>query len=526
VIAARALAALLVWGALAHAQTTQQPTVRLVDPGPRTAPRILAQALAAPHTVVPPGQGQAVLPRDSTYRTTVIVVGRDAVVDGTVHGDVMVVDGELHVHPHAMITGRAIAFGGGVYTSAMADVGKGSRAYRDFTYEIEAVRAGYELRYVSLVDRPEQIVAWPGLFGLRVPEYDRSNGLSTPFGPSIALQQAGLRVEPRVTYRSQLGRVDPRLGVAWAYDRRTTVRVTGERSTFTNEGWIWHPLLNSLSSFTSGDDARNYYRGTRAEATISHGWEWTTSTLAPYVGLRWERDRSVRPDSFANGGPWSIGGKHSRDDMLRPNPPIDSGTIVSGLVGLKFDQDAGGVSSRLDLGVEAGELSPKFGIVDGGRRSFAQATLDGTVEFPTFGTQSLRFEGHAVATAGGEVTTLGVATPTGVVVIRLNNTPRQRWAYVGGWGSIPTIGMLSRGGDQLIYLDGGYNIPIDRIQFPLIGPPVVTLRGTLGGADVGRFPSLAQAVGVRGSISAFYAEFLVDPANHHGFFGVGLSLQR
>jgi hypothetical protein len=52
---------------------------------------------------------------------------------------------------------------------------------------------------------------------------------------------------------------------------------------------------------------------------------------------------------------------------------------------------------------------------------------------------------------------------------------------------------------------------------------VFTIREVLAGADVRRFPSLAQAVGARLSAGPFYVQFLVDPAAGHGHFGVGLS---
>lgn len=520
-IHARALAALLLWGALAHAQG---PQLRVVDLGPGMGPRILERAIAEPHSVIPPGATEAVLRRDSTYHSNVVVLARNAVVDGRVNGDVIVIGGDLHIHPHATVTGQAISIGGGVYVSAMATVGKGVRSYQDFTYEVAPVPGGYELRYVSLIDRPQSAVTLPGFFGIRAIDYSRTDGVGIPFAPLIAVPGTRLRLEPRVTYRSQLGVVDPALGAGYSLDRRTTLSLTVGRSTFTNEAWIWSNLLNSLATLASGDDARNYYRATRAQLSLSHSWEWSASTFTPYVGARWENAESVRPDSFAAGGPWSFEGRHDTQDMLRPNPPIDSGAIISGLLGAQFSQELNGIVTRMDVGLEIGGFNPRFG----GSRSFGQLTFDGAVSFPTFGTQTLRFGGHFVATASGGTPDRVIVVGPGQAVIltgAVTNTPRQRWAYVGGLGSIPTINMLSRGGDELIYLDGGYNIPIDRIQPPLIGPPVVTLRTVLAGADAARWPSLAQAVGVRASASVVYAEYLIDPSNRHGFFGVGLALR-
>src|SRR5262249_11488786 len=154
-----------------------------------------------------------------------------------------------------------------------------------------------------------------------------------------------------------------------------------------------------------------------------------------------------------------------------------------------------------------------------------QATLDGSIAFPTFGTQSLQLDARAVASWASEPVHTVIPFP-GVAGNERRGAPRQRWAYLGGWGSIPTLGLLERGGDELIYLDGRYNIPIDRVQLPFLGPPVVALRSVLGGADVQRWPSLAQAVGIRLSVSRAYAEWLIDPANRHNFFGVGLSIAR
>jgi hypothetical protein len=163
--------------------------------------------------------------------------------------------------------------------------------------------------------------------------------------------------------------------------------------------------------------------------------------------------------------------------------------------------------------------------VSGTPRSFAQGTLDGRIAFPTFGTQSLQVDGHVVVSWAGEPVSTVIPFP-GTPGIEQRGAPRQRWAYIGGWGSIPTLGLLERGGDELIFLDGRYNVPIDRVQLPFIGPPVVSLRSILAGADVQRWPSLAQAVGIRLAVSSIYGEWLVDPANRHNFFRVGLSIVR
>jgi hypothetical protein len=86
--------------------------------------------------------------------------------------------------------------------------------------------------------------------------------------------------------------------------------------------------------------------------------------------------------------------------------------------------------------------------------------------------------------------------------------------------------MLSRGGDQLLYIDARYDIPIDRLALPLVGAPNIMLREIVGGAAVGRFPSLDQAVGAGLSVGYLYAELLVDPVRHHGRVSYGLTITR
>jgi hypothetical protein len=522
VIVRQALAALLVWGGLARAQ---RPAVHVVDPGLGAGPQILEHALAGPHVLIPPAEGRALLPRDSTYPATVIVIGREAAVEGTVNGDVIVVGGDLHVHPHATVNGRAIAIGGGVYPSAMATIASGIVTFREFTYVVRPVPDGYELRYRSLVDRPSSSFALPGIYGFRVPSYDRTDGLAAAFAPLFDVPGTPLLVEPKVTYRSQLGRVDPSGSVILAFDSRTRLDLTAGQATFSNDRWIWPELVNGLAVLGFGEDSRNYYRATRADASLSRRWAWTGSELTPYVGARWERAESARPDSTATSGPWAFSGRASHEDMLRPNPPIDSGTIISGVLGARFDQRSDALTTRTTIEIEAGGFSPQIVGVSGTPRSFAQATLDGGIAFPTFGTQSLQMDAHVVASWASDPVNTVIPFP-GTPGIERRGAPRQRWAYVGGWGSIPTLSLLERGGDELIYLDGRYNVPIDKVQLPFIGAPVVSLRSILAGADVQRWPSLAQAVGIRLSVSTVYGEWLIDPANRHNFFGAGLSIAR
>jgi len=279
-----------------------QTTIRLDDAGPGASPRILGEALARPYDVVPPAGNRFFFDRETSRERTTIVVGRDAVVDGTIHGDLIVVGGDLYTHPGSTIDGRAIAYGGGVYTSALGTVRGGVLAFHDFTYDATRSADTLLLRYRELNPSVVPMLALGGLYGVNVPSYDRTNGVSLPLSV-VLVPGPALRLEGFATYRSQLGRLDPWIDGVYQATRRSTLRVGVGRGTFTNESWIRTDLLNSIDYLLSGDDARNYYRSTRADARIERTIEGATATLTPFFGLRVGKDDPARPGIKAAGGP-------------------------------------------------------------------------------------------------------------------------------------------------------------------------------------------------------------------------------
>ena len=516
------------------AQRGASVDVRFADLGPGVGPAILGRAILDPHFAIPPGAQPATLRHDTTYTTTVIVLGRDAIVAGSVRGDVIVVGGDLYMHPGGRIAGRAISIGGGVYESMLARVDAGISSYRDFTYDIAVSSGIYVLSYREVVARETSPVSWPGVFGFSVPTYDRSNGLSIGVGPRFALPRTRLTLEPRLIYRSQLGAIDANVVLTDSLSRRTAVALTAKHSTYSNDTWIWSDLLNSADFLAFGHDSRNYFRGGRIDLTLGHRIESTTRTLTPSITGRYEQTHSVRPDSSCTfgtttvtcspptGGPFTFFGRHDEDDRLRPNPRVLDGSIASMIGSARFDWQDQGIIAGIRLDVEGARFRPQGGgfipavPIDGTPGEipsferpddFVQGTIDGSISFPTFGTQSLAIAAHTVLTTRGP-------------------TPRQRYAYVGGPGTIPTIDMLELGGDQLLYLDASYSIPVDRLKLPLVGPPTVVIRHAMGSAGVGRLPSLEQATGLRLVVSILYGEFLVDPVTGHTHSTVGLSFAR
>ena len=495
---ALSLCALLVGGASAAA--AQNVVIR--DLGPGRAGRWLRSALAGRHLVIRADSAHpARLARDTTYEQSVIVIGGPAEVASTVRGDVIVVGGDLFLHPGVEISGRAVAIGGGVYTTALGHARGGEFAYREFTYIITILPDGtLALDYELTEERDTRIVTLPGFYGVRIPTYDRSNGLSLPFGPTLSFDTARYELDLLGVYRSQLGEVDPQAEVRGTVGRRLTVTARAGRYTETNERWIYGDIANSVNTLGVGSDARNYYRADRADARVAFVLESENARFTVSGGGLAERARSVRPDSGALGGPWSLFGRRDSLKMLRPNPRIRPGTITSALGGVAVEWANLGVTANASADLEVPFTTP-------GDSRFFQTTLDAFVGFPTFGTQSVQVESHALITTG-------------------DSTPPQRYSYLGGAGTLPTFDLLQFGGDELFFAEGRYIIPVDQIRIRFLGSPTVTLRYIVGAAGVNKLPPLEQNVGARLAISLLRVDYLIDPSSKRSKFSVGLSVFR
>jgi hypothetical protein len=312
----------------------------------------------------------------------------------------------------------------------------------------------------------------------------------------VSLGQGAVEIQPSVTYRSRLGAVDPGLALRILPTRPVYFEARAARDTRTNDAWIYSDLVNSAVALLIGRDARNYFRSDVAEARVAGRIERTSYTIEPYVGGRFER---VWPIT-AVGNVFAFRGRHSEEKMQRFNPLVEPGHVGSALAGANLSYAAGPVTSRLSAQVEQSFKAPV------GTTNFTQLTLNGRVEFPTVGTQRLVFRGHAVGTLGDSV-------------------PMSRYAYLGGSGTLPVLELLEQGGAQLVFLESRYLIPIDRIQLPMIGAPIVTLRHMMGAAGPQSLPHLEQQIGGGIGLSALRLDVTTDVAGKRGTsFGVGISL--
>ena len=473
----RGLLAALLAPSLAGAQE-----VVLREPGPERVAAIVRGAASRPHALRT-GSENLVLPRDSVVTTTLLVLGRPTYLSSRVQGDVVVVGSDLFLRPGSSISGRAVAIGGAVHRTFLGTVAGSIESYRDDGYAITAAAPRYELVYQARRrDRPP-LLQFAGVQGFLLPSYDRVDGVSLPVGALITLGDRAVELQPTATYRSRLGVVDPGLAIRVGPERSLRLEADVGRMTRSNERWIYGDLLNSAATLAFGNDTRNYFRADGGTARAIAHVERTGITVEPFVGARYEK---VRPIT-AVGNVWAFSGRSSLEHMARPNPLVERGEIASGLLGASLEYEVGLVKAKLSAEGERSFSTPD------GTSSFTQLTLDGTIAFPTFAQQRLKIQAHGVATAA-------------------DATPRARYAYLGRNGTLPLLELLEQGGDQLVFVESRYEIPIAAITLPTVGFPTLHLRHLMGAAGVGSLPSLEQELGIGVGLNVLRFEATFDAA--------------
>jgi hypothetical protein len=486
-----ALLAALLAPAVAGAQQ-----IVLREPGPERVAAIIRTTAERPH-VLRAGTGNLVLPHDSTIAGNLLVLGRDTYLSSHVDGDVVVVGGDLFLRTGSSIGGRAVAIGGGVYRSLLGTVGGPIESYRDDDYLIRTSSKGYELEYAAKPDRPPMFQL-AGLQGLLVPTYDRVLGYSQPVGALVTFGDRAVEIQPTVTYRSRLGQFDPGVELRIAPEKPLRLEADYGRSARSNDTWIYSDLLNSGAMLAFGNDSRNYFRAVGGTARLIGHVEKKTVTFEPWVGARTEEVRPIN----ASGNVFSFWGRNDLDQGSRPNPLVQPGRITSGLAGAALTYQAGTVTARLNAEAEQSFATPDL------TSTFTQLTLHGSIDFPTFRDQRLSVVGHAVTTAGDTV-------------------PLARYAYLGRASTLPLLQLLELGGDQLLFLDSEYSIPINRLSLPMVGPPTLIATHYMGTAGVGSLPRLQQEIGVGVSVNLLRAAFVFDASGDlPTIFSVSLSLPR
>jgi hypothetical protein len=305
------------------------------------------------------------------------------------------------------------------------------------------------------------------------------DGLSVGWYPSLVLRDSVLRISPGITYRSNLGVFDGNVTAAAQFDA-VFLNVTAARLTRTNDGWIQKDFPNSFMVLCCGKDFRNYWRADFGEARAGYKLAEPSATLTFWLGARTEKASSV-----AAGGPWGITGTSSPYSMYRPNPSIDSGTTKSWLGGV--DATFGGADHPIHALVQ---VERSIDTPSGTPFTQYTANVDGSRHIAR--DQDLIFYGHLITTQS-------------------TATPPQRYGYLGGSGTVPTLGLLSEGGDHLGYIEADYQYTFSWIDIPFTTSPTLAAAYVAGSAGVGSFPTMTQNIGTRFEIKPLRWDLFYDP---------------
>ena len=350
--------------------------------------------------------------------------------------------------------------------------------------------------YVVYNDSP---LDFPIFFGLRIPGYDRINGVTIPWGPRLTLGEDVLEANAVLSYRSNLGKLDPWGSVQFRPIMDTWILAEGGRATFSNDRWIRSDILNSAASIGVGSDSRNYYRADQVRLLLGHRFDVKGGSFEPSLAGQVENAWSTGSRTPPPKSPWSLFGKNDEEKMKRPNPAVLRGRISSAILGSTLDWEKDNVAIKGDGKFEAAMDVPGAGA------KFRQVTLDLQSKFPALMDHTFEFALHWVGTGNG------VAPP-------------QRFSYLGGAGTIATMDLLEQGGDKLFYVSGLYTIPIRQVTLPIVGNPYVGLRYAAGSAGIGGLPPLVQNITPMLGVRFFRIEYSIDPSSKKTAFSIGLSL--
>ena len=438
---------------------------------------------------------------------SLLVLGGEVYIEGTVQGDVLGVDADIYLRPGAVIEGDLVNVGGGVYRSELAEVRHRFRSLPNLPYEVR--RAGDRVLIVSRDER--RALELDGFFGFGIPEYNRVDGFHPRLGATYTARPflAGFApgVRGQVGYRTELGEFT---GGGSLFLERDRFGIEGGwvRETRSQDRWIRSDLRNSADFLLDGDDMRNYYDAdvTWGEARYRFGNEQAERFVT--VGVRYEQEES---GSMSAQNPWNIFG----DDTLRANPPINAGTIESFIPFARGEWVTRSTATDVRFSVEQGEsdleefpcdVDAECAPIDG---SFTRLRIDSEFAMQALANHTIEIELQFMMPLGGD-----------------EPLPLQRWGMLGGSGTIRTIDDAAMYGDHLAYSETEYVIPLGFIRLPRNIVPTFELLHMAGLAWTGEREEdedFVQNVGARLNVWALYARYLIDPASGESELTAGFS---
>jgi hypothetical protein len=426
-----------------------------------------------------------VLPADFHTDSDLIIWDALVRVEGTVEAAVAVVQGTLAIRPGARIAGPIAAIDGLVLPSTLAEVGEIVELPAD--RRVTARTEDGALQVVVLPPPRVPRFGLGGIFGFRNVAYNRVDGLSVSWGPQwrILRREFGPVADAWVTPRSARARVGGGGQLRIPFGATLELAAGVERSTVTNEWWIRDELANSASTLLLGRDLRDYHETDQAwlrlarrlpDPPVEGRFE-----VGPYLVVRGARDHSLITRS-----PWAVTG---RGQLERPNPPVAEGSYGSVEIGTLASWE--GASTRF-RGRALVEHAPSR---DGITR-FTRLLANGRWDMEALWDHRLAVAGHALATLAGDA------------------APPQRWSFVGGQGTLPTLPFATLRGDRLAFIRTTYEIPLPLVEVSILGSPSLQLLHATGTAwQTGTpMPSWHQNLGLGIRMSLIRLAAWLDPA--------------
>jgi hypothetical protein len=409
----------------------------------------------------------------------------DALVrlEGSVGGAAVAINGTLVLRPGARVEGPVASLGALILPSHLAEHGPIVELPPDQRVEVSA-EAG-RLHVAVAPPPPLPRFGLGGLFGFYRMAYDRVDALSVSWGPQWRPtgQEFGPTIEGWLTVRTVRA---PGGGVrAGLPAGRLLATVQVERATVTNEWWIRSDLANSAEALVLGRDLRDYHESDRAWLRLSRApppaGETGALHLMPWVSLTRSTDRSLRTRA-----PWALLG---RGQLERVNPPVAEMTLLSVDGGVGVDWIGAGSSFQGGIGAE-------YGVPQNDEPAFSRMSASGEWTMQALWNHSLAVRGHAFGTLTGD------------------GAPPQRWSFLGGQGTLPTLPVAALRGDNLVLIASQYRVPLELVQLPLLGSPALELLHATGTAwRTGEsMPAWEQNLGAGLAFSLARVRAWIDPA--------------
>ena len=479
---------------LASVATLHAQRVQIRGRGDITTDAFLRGLLARTDvTIIDQDRGVA---SNDTIRGDVLVTDATLRLDGVITGDLVIVDGSVHLRPSAKVLGSVHNIAGGYYRSDLATVAGVVQNNPEAPYEasrradgIVVITGTLERRMISLRLTP--------------PTYDRVNALTLPLGAQLLLPRIG-GIEPAlrggVEYVSERGDFNPNVELAFAR-RRTELAGGWLRTTPTNERWIRGDLNNSISSIAKGKDYRDYYEIERGYVELRRLLERGARETNLYLRGQVEDARALSAAT-----PWSVIGDftdNDRDFNMQFADNRVSSVIIGGTTDWAHPQHILEMEAFTEFAFDAFDADHTF------NRFYADAEW----RMPALKNHTLELELHFQGPLPGT-----------------DSLPGQRWSFVGGSGTLYTFDIAQFRGDRVAMVETEYSIPLSRrLRIPYIGVPSLDLLHLVGMAwskDVDR--SFEQNIGFRIAYSVIHFRAVTNPKDFSGDaeFTIGISMPR